>query len=210
MIYDVHEDYTKAFEQKNINFLLKKIILFVVVKMEAYFDRFCTTVIAEKCYEYRFPKSVQVLNFFKEVELDGLTDPSYKFETEKNIIYTGSISPERGAYQHVELLKWHPEINLYMIGKCSSTLASELYRIAGSNCDRLHLVSEEVGVNFNEILKYYHNNTWLFGLALFPYSDHYYDKELTKFFEYFYFDTVPLASKFSTGRCFLRVQNLDS
>ena len=75
MIYDVHEDYTKAFEQKNINFLLKKIILFVVVKMEAYFDRFCTTVIAEKCYEYRFPKSVQVLNF-KEVELDGLTDPS--------------------------------------------------------------------------------------------------------------------------------------
>ena len=59
-------------------------------------------------------------------------------------------------------------------------------------------MSEEVGVNFNEILKYYHNNTWLFGLALFPYSDHYYDKELTKFFEYFYFDIVPLASKFPT------------
>ena len=200
VIYDVHEDYIKAFELKKIITPFKACLVFLIRGMESYVDRYCHTVIAEKCYEYRFPNSIKVLNYFKDVDTSELYDDRYKFDTDNNLIYTGSISSERGAYEHVNLLECSSDINVYMIGKCTSELAEDLVRHAGKNSSRLHLVCDEVGINFNDILKYYHNNKWLFGLALFPFSNHYYEKELTKFFEYFYFDIAPLASDFPTWR----------
>ncbi|MCE7896768.1 MAG: glycosyl transferase, partial [Gammaproteobacteria bacterium PRO8] len=49
---------------------------------------------------------------------------------------------------------------------------------------------------FSEITKAYLEGGWRWGLALFPDTPHYRDKELTKFFEYMSFRIPIICSDF--------------
>src|SRR5699024_9269542 len=103
---------------------------------------------------------------------------------EDKLLYTGNVSVDRGALIHARLLKLDSSIALHCIGQCPSDLAKTMYTIAGDETDRLHIDGIEQYIEREKIDATYAERNWLAGLALFPPTDHYMRKELTKFFEY--------------------------
>jgi glycosyltransferase involved in cell wall biosynthesis len=68
--------------------------------------------------------------------------------------------------------------------------------LAGDNSSRLYIDGIDAYVPFSKILEYYSKESWLAGLAIFPPSPHYVNKELTKFFEYMAAGIPIIASNF--------------
>jgi hypothetical protein len=70
--------------------------------------------------------------------------------------------------------------------------------------NRLILVGGNNLVPFAQILWILGSHHWSGGLALFPYSEHYSGKILTKFFEYLYFNIPIVCSNFYVWEEFVR------
>jgi glycosyltransferase involved in cell wall biosynthesis len=71
---------------------------------------------------------------------------------------------------------------------------------AGSGADRLFIDGIDAYVPFARIRAAYDAGGWLCGLALFPATPHYLEKELTKFFEYMLAGLPILCSNFPAWR----------
>ena len=201
VIYDIHEDYKTSIRQK---YYLPGIISYPLAGLFGFFEslaaRFFHVVLAEKYYNQRFPKGIQVLNYpllYPDI-------PNPKRETisagPARLIYTGTISEIRGAYIHARLLTLIKDIEIYFIGFCRKEVADNIRKIVGDQKDRLHLEGENQFVLPARIQHYYETGHWLAGLAVFPYSDHYRQKELTKFFEYMTVGIPIICSDFPVWR----------
>lgn len=208
VVYDVHEDNLLAIQHKDyLPPVFKMVIKPVVAGMEFLASLSFTLVLAERVYQKRFQRGITVLNYPMFYGNDSLPD---EFDGESGVfrcLYTGTISVGRGALNHVRLLHILDDVEIWMVGKCSNELHAELIELAGENKNRLHLVTTEKGVSFDEIRKYYMMGKWGCGLALFPYSPHYYEKELTKFFEYMYYGIPIIASDFPVWSLLLSANN---
>ncbi len=184
VIYDIHEDYKLAIAQKEyLPVFLRKILATLFAGLEVFFSRPFKIVIAEKYYQRRFPHSTAVLNYPRK-ELFTFPLTSSKEEGPIRLIYTGDISADRGPFIHAGLVNLICDSEVYMIGSCSEKMAKKLYELAGTNRERLQIEGIDRYVPFEEIMEFYRQGGWTAGLALFPPSEHYYEKELTKFFEY--------------------------
>lgn len=204
VIYDIHEDnFLGVLQKPHIPGFARHLIAYLVAAVEQFAVCLLTPVIAEKAYLKRFPRGTTILNYLKADELVPSSGPEPQ-DTElprgktgvKRLLYTGSISIDRGAFNHVDLLKVLPDYELYMIGRCERDLESKLVERAGDASSRLHLIVHEDGIPYAEIEKYYRMGGWDWGLAVFPKTDHYYEKELTKFFEYMFYRIPILCSNF--------------
>lgn len=198
VIYDVHEDYQSAIAQKDyLPSFLRKLLGWFCGKLEVLFAGAFEVVIAEKYYARRFPAATTVLNYPRP----ALFSFPLKREEAKQpyrLLYTGDINADRGAYIHAGLVNLRDDIEVFMIGYCSSELAEQLMALAGENRDRLAIRGIDYYVPFAEIMDFYRQGGWTAGLALFPPSAHYYEKELTKFFEYMGAGIPLLCSNFPT------------
>src|SRR5690606_22454095 len=149
-----------------------------------WFERACarclTVIIAENYYSRRFPRATPVLNY--PFRTQSLTPRS--FVGAGHLIYTGSVTADRGAFQHVKLLHRMPNTELHMIGRCAPELHAELRDAAGDASKRLFLSDPGKYVPHSEIVNAYKESIWVCGLAIFPDTPHYREKELTKIFEY--------------------------
>jgi glycosyltransferase involved in cell wall biosynthesis len=87
-----------------------------------------------------------------------------------------------------------------MVGFCRKSLAQQVREIAGKEKARLHLEGEEEFVHPARIQYYYQKGKWLAGLAIFPPTTHYMNKELTKFFEYMLAGVPVICSYFPVWR----------
>jgi glycosyltransferase involved in cell wall biosynthesis len=208
VIYDVHEDYVTSIKQKRyMPFLIRIMLSKMFNSIERYFSTGMIKVLAEKYYIKRFPEGQTILNY--PVLLDSARqNHNYSLNLSDNtkVIYTGGVSEDRGALIYAELVKLVPFLHVYVVGKCKKELQGLMHIRAGSSFDRLHIDGNGF-IPFDKILSYYINGKWLAGLAIFPYSEHYYQKELTKFFEYMNFGIPIIASNFPTWKNLIEGNN---
>lgn len=197
VIYDVHEDYITSVQQKGyIPKLLRSILAFGVKQVEKIAQKAFFIVLAEKYYEQRFPEGCKILNYpaFSPIYSPDSSQPS------KNLLYTGTVSEDRGALNLAYMARHLKGVTIYMIGKCSPDLHEKMKRITGGDTNKLQLKGVGEYVPHSEIISTYEKGGWLAGLALFPATPHYINKELTKFFEYMAAGIPILCSDFSVWR----------
>jgi glycosyltransferase involved in cell wall biosynthesis len=183
VIYDIHEDYYTSLQQKR--YLPKPFRLAVARGFRA-FERAAagrfSCVVAESYYAEAFPDAVEVLNY--PILDPAVLDSPGGDPASHRLLYTGNVTPERGARLHAQLLAHRPDLEVHLVGRCSSALGAELRILAGVAADRLHLEGEGFYVDPARIRAAYSEGNWLAGLALFPETAHYRRKILTKMFEY--------------------------
>jgi glycosyltransferase involved in cell wall biosynthesis len=187
VVYDVHEDYETSIMQKEY---LKKPVRVVMSKTFKAFEKILSSklelCLAEKYYKEKYPEGECVLNY--PLLDENLMKPRYKLSGKNvqkaKLIYTGNISEDRGASIHAKLPAIDDNISVHFFGKCPNKLAKQMNEAAAGKKDKLFIEGKGRYVPKEEIDAQYSNGDWLAGLALFPPTEHYMKKELTKFFEY--------------------------
>lgn len=199
LIYDIHEDNFLALKQKEYIKSLPKGVGLLIAKsfamVEQIASRVMIPIIAEKCYHYRFPRATEVLNYPNTAKRVKSPHRSASISGIK-LIYTGLVTKDRGAFNILRLVKALKGAELYVVGKCDKDFQKELQEFAGEDINRIYFKTSHRHVSFSYIEKKYSQYNWTAGLAIFPQTPHYYEKELTKFFEYMYFGIPILCSNF--------------
>jgi glycosyltransferase involved in cell wall biosynthesis len=184
VIYDIHEDYEtsimqKAYLKKPIRQLIAKIYR-AIEKVLSHQLELC---LAEKYYKEKYPRGTCILNY--PVLNEELIHHSNKDQpVENKLLYTGNVTVDRGAHIHAAIPLLDEKTSVYFVGKCPRSLAEKMYEIAGECKNNLKIEGVDKYVPKAEIDHNYISSRWLAGIALFPPTEHYMKKELTKFFEY--------------------------
>jgi len=201
VIYDVHEDYITSIKQKKyIPFIFRGLISKIFDYLEKSYSKEFVKILAEKYYQKRFTNGYTILNYpVLSEKPEQRKEYNLNIDEENAVIYTGNVSIDRGALIYPELVKLIPNLHLYLVGRCDSRITDKIYNIAENSKEFIHIDGEGF-IPFEKIISYYIGKNWLAGLAIFPYSEHYYQKELTKFFEYMNFGIPILASNFPVWR----------
>ena len=200
VVYDVHEDYAQA---AGVRPWLPAWARRLVAR---FYDLLATiaragaskVVIAERYYDRRFPGATYVLNYPRLEKFKALTTIERRRASTIRLLYTGSITASRGALNHARILRHLPEAELLMIGHCDAETAALLRAEVGPEA-RLRLPHVDRWVEHEEIVEAY-RQPWTCGLAVFSFSPHYCEKELTKFFEYMAAGLPILCSHFPAWR----------
>jgi glycosyltransferase involved in cell wall biosynthesis len=203
VIYDIHEDYITSILQKDyMPKPIKKMIAVAYKYMEKFFARHFQLSLAEKYYKDIYPDGVLVLNYptvnEKFMKHDREGSPQ-----EDKLLYTGNVSHVRGALFHAKIPLIDDQAEVYFVGKCPSGLAKEMEGVAGAEKDRLHIEGMDQFIEKEVIEERYLERNWLAGIALFPPTEHYRKKELTKFFEYMNAGLPIISSDFPVWKEFM-------
>jgi glycosyltransferase involved in cell wall biosynthesis len=203
VIYDVHEDYVTATAVRPwLPGWARPLLASGVRLLNILARRFFVILIAERYYRRSFPDAVEMLNYAKLEEYDNLAGIKRTPVSLERIrlLYAGSITESRGARHHLRLLDHLPApTELLLIGQCSvAPLAQELATRAAGD-PRLRFVFDTHWLAKERIFEAY-AEAWTAGLALFPDSPHYREKELTKFYEYMAAGLPIVCSNFPVWR----------
>lgn len=191
VIYDMHEDYYTSIMQKDyIPRFFRKIISNVYTLYERRKAKQLDVVLAEKYYKDKYPEGTQVLNY---PILDGKRK-NIAYTNNNKLLYTGSVTEDRGALIHAKMTSYIENIEVSFVGRCTEELADEMYKC--SKDKQINIKGVDQFIPREEIDKEYNEKKWLAGLAIFPPTDHYMKKELTKFFEYMYAGLPIIISNF--------------
>src|SRR5699024_6097260 len=121
----------KGYLPKRIRrFLASGIQLFEKLARKLFF-----IVLAEKYYQERFPEGCKILNYPAFNIIESRTNGQQK----KNLLYTGTISEDRGALNFAYLARRLDEVNIFLIGRCTAELYEKIKRIAGTDNDRIRV-----------------------------------------------------------------------
>lgn len=204
VIYDIHEDYVTSILQKEY---LKPWLRKLMAKGYGLLEKNCTKgmslSLAEKYYKENYPQGKCILNYPIVRDIDMLNQQDHR-PIENKLLYTGNVDYDRGALQHAELPVIDEDVEMYLIGKCASSLAREMNNAAGTAKERLYIEGIDTFVVKDRIDEMYQKYNWLAGVALFPPTEHYMKKELTKFFEYMAAGIPVLCSNFPEWEAFVQ------
>lgn len=204
VVYDVHEDYRTSIAQKPyLPRLVRGIAGAIFGALEQLASRAFRVVLAERYYQRRFGRGQLVLNYPLGEEIDRSPPPSGAPGDPIRLLYTGGISEDRGALIHARIPALDDRYEVHMIGRCDPALATRMRALAGPAASRLIITGEGYHVPYAQILDAYRQGGWTAGLALFPDTPHYRDKELTKFFEYMAAGVPVVCSDFDVWRALI-------
>lgn len=185
VIYDIHEDYvTSIYQRAYIKRYLAGILGFFYNWLERGIASFFYQIIAEKYYEYRFPKAIKILNYpiidtrFRKKEIQRIP------YGQTAMLYTGNINMERGAKKHLQILNRMEGATLTMIGYTPEPVYERLKDEIDQAGNKLTLIGKGEYINFSRILDAYLSYNYSLGLVIFSNIKHYYKTEPTKLFEY--------------------------
>lgn len=203
VIYDIHEDYVTSILQKDyLSRPIKKMIAAAYKYMEKFFTRHFQLCLAEKYYKEMYPDGELILNYptvnEKFMKHDRGSSPQ-----EDKLLYTGNVSHVRGALFHAKIPLIDKQTEVHFVGKCPSDLAKEMEEVAGAERDRLQIEGIDRFIEKEVIEERYLERNWLAGIALFPPTEHYMKKELTKFFEYMNAGLPVICSDFPVWKKFI-------
>lgn len=212
VVYDIHEDYETGIRQKKYLPRFARRLLAGAYRLA---ERLCIgrfeLVLAEKYYYDKYGRGTAVLNYpLLGPAIESGERPSAdegegqpREQDQIRLLYTGNITLDRGALVHARAVKLDPRIRLYMIGKCPRPLSEQMLGEAGGHKERLHIEGIDAFISRETIDGYYRAGGWTAGLALFPPTDHYMQKELTKFFEYMNAGLPIVCSDFPSWKAFV-------
>lgn len=201
MVYDIHEDNMTVIRHRNyIPSYLKGLLSSLVGWIEGLAHSVMPTILAEAYYQRRFPKGIIVANYqniyVKKLEISLESGP-INIKGESHVLYTGNIEIERGVLEYIEGIRGTSNVHLHLIGRTYQRTFDETIDAQKGLEDRIHWEGLASYVPFSRILERYAERNWLAGLVVFPYSDHYQNKQLTKFFEYMAFGIPIIYTDFS-------------
>ena len=200
-VYDVHEDNKTVIYHRNyIPSYLKGLFSFLVGWIEGLAHSVMPTVLAEAYYQHRFPKGIVVANYHNipvNQEEISLESGPVNAEGESHVLYTGNIEIERGVIKYLEGIRGTSNVHLHLIGRTYQRTFDKTLDAQKGIEERIHWEGVGSYVPFSRILGRYAERNWLAGLVVFPYSDHYQNKLLTKFFEYMAFGIPIIYTDFS-------------
>lgn len=184
VIYDIHEDYVTSILQKDyLMEPVKKLVASTYKLVEKVLLRKVELCLAEKYYKEMYPNGMCILNY--PIICEKLIDHERDYESENNhLLYTGNVSVSRGALIHANIPRISKDVSVNFIGKCPGSLAKQMYQIAEDKKNSIEIQGIDRYIEKEDIDDSYIHGSWLAGIALFPPTDHYMKKELTKFFEY--------------------------
>lgn len=184
VIYDIHEDYVTSILQKQY---MKKPIRNLVAKiyriMETFFTRNMELCLAEKYYQDTYPTGTCILNY-PTINEEVMNHEWGEAPLENKLLYTGNVTEDRGALIHARLPLLDEKVAVHFVGKCAPEVAADMFQIAKGKEANLAIEGIDQFVEKERIEEMYLSQRWLAGVALFPPTEHYMKKELTKFFEY--------------------------
>jgi glycosyltransferase involved in cell wall biosynthesis len=202
VIYDIHEDYeTGIIQRQYFNRPLRKLIAALYKKVEAVCARRMELILAEKYYQEKYPHGTCILNY--PLLQKKLTEMDRSFEDADGLLYTGNVTKDRGALQHAALPELDGRLHVHLYGYCPEGLAAEMKQKAGKDAGRLHVHGKGHYVPKTDIDAAYEKSGWLAGIALFPPTEHYMKKELTKFFEYMAAGLPVICSNYPAWQAFM-------
>lgn len=185
VVYDVHEDYVSSVLQKDY---IPRSVRAPLARLIRWAERIATSafaiVLAETYYQRTFQHGLLVRNYPALSRFD-FADCGKRFSIAKiRLLYTGNVTEDRGALIHASLVRLDDRISITCVGRCSPDLAQRMKQAAGEGASRLSIIGVGEHVPFQTIVDHYREGGWSGGLAVFPDTPHYREKELTKFFEY--------------------------
>jgi len=207
VIYDIHEDYvTSILQKKYMNSFLRKMAAKLYTFFEKIFTRKLELTLAEKYYYDIYQRGTLVLNY--PIINERLMDErSMDLPLENKLLYTGNVTEDRGALIHANLPNIIKDISVYFIGKCPRALADQMNEISAEVEGGITIEGVDQFIEKEYIDKMYMQRRWLAGIALFPPTDHYMKKELTKFFEYMNAGLPIICSNFPVWDAFINKYN---
>jgi len=162
VVYDVHEDYHSGMLQKEyLPRWVRSAVALAIDRVETLAARCFHVVIAEEYYRDRFPGATEVLNY--PVVSDEILESPGCDPLSGRLLYTGSITVDRGARIHTSILAHDANATVTLLGRCSVPLAAELRKIAGSAADRLTIIGEGTYVDPAHIQAAYRDGGWMAG-----------------------------------------------
>ncbi len=202
VIYDVHEDFSQAAGVRSwLPAWLRSPLAATIRLVDRLAERAFVIVIAERYYARTFPNAVEVLNYANLEDYGRIIgiERAPRRQDRIRLLYTGSVTNSRGAAHHIRLLDHLPETaELHLVGQCNGAELAELEDRAARD-PRLVLAVSRSWVPYARIVDTYAGE-WTAGLAIFPDTPHYREKELTKFFEYMAAGLPIICSDFPTWR----------
>ncbi|MFG6119270.1 glycosyltransferase [Thalassobacillus sp. B23F22_16] len=203
VIYDIHEDYITSILQKDyMKPAVKKAVAAIYKTMEKLFTRKMKLCLAEKYYKDMYPTGTCILNY--PTVNEKFIHHTRVGEAEDKVIYTGNVTEVRGALFHAKLPVIDESLSVHFVGKCPKSLAEEMYEVAGDQKDQLVIEGIDRFIEKEVIEDRYLSRNWLAGIALFPPTEHYRRKELTKFFEYMNAGLPVICSDFPVWKDFVQ------
>jgi glycosyltransferase involved in cell wall biosynthesis len=226
VVYDVHEDFTQAagvrpWVPNRLRPLLARFSDFTAWLAQ----KTMAIVIAERYYERRFPGATKVLNYphlERSLALQAIERRPEARPERLRLLYIGNITWSRGAFIHAELARRLPGCEILLSGSCHADVAADIRARSGDATlgtvapdgsiawEKRSSAPEETvstlvldGVGFyvpHERMLAALREEWTAGIAVFPYTEHYYEKELTKFFEYMAAGLPVVLSNFPNWR----------
>ncbi|MBP1971487.1 glycosyltransferase involved in cell wall biosynthesis [Virgibacillus natechei] len=203
VIYDIHEDYVTSIMQKEyMSTPVKKVIASTYKYMEKFFSREMELCLAEKYYKDIYPRGKCILNY-PTINENFINHNRNDAPLEDKLLYTGNVSHVRGALIHAKIPLIDESVSVHFVGKCPSDLADEMYAVAGNKKDNLEIEGIDRFIEKEDMEARYLSRNWLAGIALFPPTEHYMKKELTKFFEYMNAGLPIICSNFPVWKEFV-------
>ncbi len=205
VVIDIHEDFvTAAYDRAWIPRPLRPLVAAAVRLLVRSFTGRVPTVIAERYYASFAPGAVEILNYARLDPDDPLFCLERSFPDRPRLVYTGSITRGRGATNHLSLLDHLPAgSSLVMAGRCPDPdLLARLEDLRRKD-PRLELETSGGWIAWDRILEVYRRPLTA-GIALFPDTPHYREKELTKFFEYMAAGLPIICSDFPVWRALVQ------
>ncbi len=197
VVYDTHEDYATSIRHKPyLPRVVRRPLGWLWGRVETFLAKPFRVVVAEKYYTRRFPGGVTILNYPLRKSPTRPGPRTGERSRTVRLLYTGNVTKQRGALYCAQIVALADDAEVFVVGRCSKELADELRQAAGRGRDRLHIEGEGGYVPHERIEECYAEGGWTAGLALFPPSPHYEEKELTKFFEYMEAGIPVLCSNF--------------
>lgn len=199
VIYDMHEDYHTSIMQKEyIPSFFRTVLANLFTLYERKKAKKLEVILAEKYYENKFPNGVKILNY----PIIGNLKERIAYSNNNKLLYTGNVTEDRGALIHAEIPAYTEKVEVNFVGKCTRRLADKMKLVCGEE-SAIRFKGIDEFVPREEIDKEYIEKNWLAGLAIFPPTEHYMKKELTKFFEYMYAGLPIIVSDFPEWRKFI-------